>query len=67
MPLTFGRMSAGGAYLDGYLDDIRIWNIARTQQEINDFKDIPITGDEQGLIGLWQFDEGLQTIAYEVV
>ena len=65
MPLTFGRMSAGGAYLDAFLDNIRIWNVARTQQEINDNKDIRIKGDELGLIGLWQFDEGLQTIAFD--
>ena len=66
MPLTFGRMSAGGAYLDGYLDNIRIWNVARSAEEINAFKDVSILGDTNGLIGLWEFDEGLGTTVYDL-
>ena len=61
MPLTFGRMSAGGAYLDGFLDNVRIWNVARSAEEINTNKDILIDGNTQGLIGLWEFDEGTGT------
>jgi hypothetical protein len=58
MPLTFGRMSAGGAYLNAYLDNVRLWNVSRSAEEINNNKDIPIDGNTQGLIGLWEFDEG---------
>jgi hypothetical protein len=65
LPLTFGRMSAGGAYLDAYLDNIRIWNVARTQQEIIDNKDIPSINNKNGLIGAWQFDEGLGMVAFD--
>ena len=66
MPLTFGRMSAGGAYLDGFLDNIRIWNVARSIGEIIAFKDISITGDVTGLIGTWEFSEGTGTTIYDL-
>jgi len=47
----------GSEYTDGYLDDIRIWNVARTQSEIQDNMYIELTGNESGLIGYWKFNE----------
>lgn len=41
------------------IDDHRIWNITRTQTEIADNKDAPLTGNEPGLVGYWRFDDGL--------
>ncbi len=34
--LEFGRFDGGSHYFSGGLDDIRIWNILRTQQQIQD-------------------------------
>lgn len=59
--------TVGDLYLDGYLslfryngamDDLRIWNVARTHTEINDNMNIELTGSEPGLIGYWKFNEG---------
>ena len=44
--------------LNGSMDELRIWNVARTQTEINDNMNFELTGSEPGLIGYWKFNEG---------
>lgn len=43
---------------DGRIDEVRIWNIARTAQQINDDKNRSLSGNESGLVAYWRFDEG---------
>ena len=45
-----------GDNLDGKMDDLRIWNIARTPAEILANKDIELIGNEAGLMGYWKFN-----------
>jgi Concanavalin A-like lectin/glucanases superfamily len=40
----------------GHLDEVRIWNAARTQQQINDVLYRPLTGTEDGLLAYWPID-----------
>lgn len=44
----------------GYMDEIRIWNIARTEQELrnNMYKELDNPGAEPNLVAYYQFDEG---------
>ena len=42
----------------GEIDEVRVWNIARTQAEILADMDNIISSTETGLIGYWRFDEG---------
>ncbi|HEY6905944.1 MAG TPA: LamG-like jellyroll fold domain-containing protein [Ignavibacteriaceae bacterium] len=42
----------------GILDEFRIWNIARTQSEIQSTMNQSLNGNEPGLVGYWRFDEG---------
>jgi len=42
----------------GRMDEVRYWNTARTGQEINDNKDIELTGNEIGLVAYWNFNDG---------
>ncbi len=45
-------------YFNGMIDEIRIWEVARTQDEIQENMHYPLSGDEPGLIAYWNFDEG---------
>jgi hypothetical protein len=42
---------------DGYIDEIRIWNVCRSQVEIKESMNKRLTGFETGIIGYWSFDE----------
>ena len=59
---TFGFSSAS-ENLDGKLDEIRVWNIVRTQQQIRECMHLTLSGIENGLINYWQFNEGSGTTA----
>jgi hypothetical protein len=48
--------SPRGVYLKGALDEVRIWNVARTQAQIQSSMNQHLTGSEPGLVGYWQFD-----------
>ncbi len=49
----------------GIIDEVRIWNIARTEQEIQSTMNQTLNGNEPGLVGYWKFDEGTGTITYD--
>jgi hypothetical protein len=62
---SLGRFSnyGGGAYFNGEIGDLRLWNTARTAKEIaTDVQGGKLTGLESGLVGYWQFKEGNGTI-----
>lgn len=42
---------------DGLIDEVRVWNVARTSNEIYEFKNKKLTGDEEGLIAYYDFDQ----------
>lgn len=42
----------------GQLDEVRVWNRARTQEQIRAGMRQTLSGEEPGLVGLWNFDEG---------
>jgi hypothetical protein len=48
-------------FFDGKIDEVRIWEVARTQTEIQGYMNQSLTGEEDGLIGYWRFDEGTAT------
>ncbi len=45
-----------GEYFAGSLDDVRLWNTARTLAEIREFMHTPLSGAESGLVGYWNFE-----------
>ncbi|MEM9273667.1 MAG: LamG-like jellyroll fold domain-containing protein [Cyanobacteria bacterium P01_F01_bin.143] len=48
--------AAAGREFHGKIDEVRIWNTARTQQEIKDNDRATLTGNENGLVGYWNFE-----------
>ena len=50
----------GPSYGDGggFIDEMRVWNIARIQEDIKATMKTRLTGKEDGLIGYWNFDDG---------
>ncbi len=41
----------------GQLDEVRIWKMERTEEEIRQGMSRKVTGQEPGLVGLWNFDD----------
>ncbi|HAV64783.1 MAG TPA: hypothetical protein DCY13_20745, partial [Verrucomicrobiales bacterium] len=42
---------------NGFMDEIRVWSVARTAEQIRADMNRALTGDEAGLVGLWNFDD----------
>ncbi|MCL4704400.1 T9SS type A sorting domain-containing protein [bacterium] len=61
IPVRFGFNDVGfpaDEHFKGIIDDVRIWNIPRTQTEIRATMYSTLAGTEQGLVGYWRLDEG---------
>jgi|GEM_PF-991227 len=56
--LAIGRTAWGTDFFHGQIDDVRIWNVPRTADEIHAYTNTRLNGNEAGLIGYWRFDEG---------
>lgn len=46
-------------FVDGKIDDVRVWNVVRTGSEITDNYKKELSGNEEGLVGYWQFNNEL--------
>lgn len=68
-PLVIGaRLEAagtGGGFFRGRLDELRIWNLTRSQQQIRQYMCKKLTGGENGLAAYWPLDEESGMIAYD--
>jgi hypothetical protein len=47
-----------GDFFNGFLDQTHIWGTALSQQEIQNYMNCPPIGNEDGLVGYWNFEEG---------
>lgn len=52
----YDQTCCGTHYFDGELDEIRLWNVARTQEEVQNAMTC-FAENEPGLVGYWRFDE----------
>jgi hypothetical protein len=58
-PMTLGANSSGnGRFYSGELDDVRVWNTARSLLEIRGSRLSTLTGDEADLVAYYTFDGG---------
>lgn len=60
-PLRFGTSGTCSIYqrFIGFIDEVRIWNITRTPEEIANSYNRIINPSTSGLVGYWNFDEDL--------
>jgi hypothetical protein len=57
-PLWIGNNSQDVTrQFDGQIDEVRVWSVARTQNQIRENMHLTLTGNETGLVGYWQFNE----------
>ena len=50
---------ANSRFYNGALDDVRLWNVARTAAEIQNNYGQILAGTEPGLVGHWKFNQGV--------
>ena len=52
------RCWSGFGFLDGKIDEVRVWNYVRTQTEIQEDMNSSLVGNESGLVAYYRLDEG---------
>ncbi|SDH37608.1 Ig-like domain-containing protein [Winogradskyella thalassocola] len=58
-PVAIGEnLQAVGRYFSGDIDDVRIWNVARTAEQINNSLNCELQGTETGLMAYYTFNQG---------
>jgi hypothetical protein len=55
-----------GSFLNGYLDEVRIYRRALPQSEIQATKDVEIAGNETGLAVYYNFNDAAGQVAYDL-
>jgi len=51
-------LSEDGEPYQGNMDEVRVWNVARTQTQINDNKSVDINNSTAGLVAYFKFNTG---------
>jgi hypothetical protein len=55
--LYIGQYLDGNTSFKGSIDEVRLWEMANTESEIQATMDDVLEGDESGLIGYWNFND----------
>ena len=65
-PFNIGRLvwQTTNFDLDGQVDEVSLWNLALTEQQVQDYMYADLTGEE-GLVGYWKLNEGTGSTAYD--
>ena len=50
--------NANGEQFDGTIDEVRIWNVAKSQADLNNNKSTELLGSETGLVAYYNFNQG---------
>ena len=55
--VTDANFRIGSEVFRGQIDELRIWNVARTPAEIADNYKLSLPGDEPGIVAYWNFED----------
>jgi len=58
---VIGQGTSGTQFFKGVMDEVRVWNVARTNQQIRENMHRTLSGYEDGLVSYYQFNEGSGT------
>ena len=59
-PQTFiGNSVFGGEIFQDDIDEVRIWNIVKTVEQLNGSKNCELQGNETGLVAYYKFNQGI--------
>lgn len=58
--VKIGSTQGGSEWLDGHVDELRVWSDKRTSTEISQNYQVELTGNEANLVAYWRFDDNLQ-------
>lgn len=61
-----GWSNAAGQYFNGYIDEVRVWNVVRTQSQIQQTYNKRISVTTLGLTGYWNMEQGSGTTLYNL-
>jgi len=56
--MYIGESPFAGRYFAGKIDEVRMWNIARSQNDLKANMALPLTGNESGLVAYYKMNEG---------
>ena len=60
-PLQIGRYYNYAQRFQGDIDEVTVWNRALATTEVQSMKNVPLAGNESGLIADWRLNEGIGT------
>lgn len=66
LPYFLGADEGQSHFLSGNLDEVRIWNVARTGDDLRRNMNRTLTGREEGLSAYWKLDEGIMHFIFDL-
>ena len=65
--ILFGNSADYAKSFTGRIDEVRVWNVCRSQADIQAYMNMYLHGYETGLIGYFTFDEGYGDYAHDEI
>jgi len=67
LDILIGKLKPNSSerFYSGMIDEVRIWNVELSEEEIQQNMHLALNGDEPGLEAYWQFNETSGTTAYD--
>lgn len=67
LPFCIGKRGDDTYPFSGKIDEVRLWSVVRSQNEIQENMNNCLDGTETGLVSYWQFNEGSGSVTSDAV